>query len=103
MNLNQINMAIYSTYLTNKYGFKLKKAKTSEEIFELRLEYAQKILKKLNICIEVLNKEKLPQEGKYLLISNHRSIVDPLIIEMALKDTKINGFWVAKKELYNSF
>jgi len=103
LNLNQINMAIYSTYLTNKYGFKLKKAKTSEEIFELRLEYAQKILKKLNICIEVLNKEKLPQEGKYLLISNHRSIVDPLIIEMALKDTKINGFWVAKKELYNSF
>jgi len=26
-----------------------------------------------------------------------------LIIETALKDTKIRGFWIAKKELYNSF
>ena len=103
MNLKQINMAFYATYLTNIYGLKLKKVKTSQEIFDLRLEYAYKILNKLNISIEVLNKEKLPEDGQYLLVSNHRSIVDPLIIEVALKDTKINGFWVAKKELYNSF
>ena len=103
VNLNQINMAIYSTYLTNKYGFKLKKVKTAKEIFNLRLEYTKLILKKLNITVEVLNKEKLPKDGQYLLISNHRSIVDPLIIEVALEDTNINGFWVAKKELYNSF
>lgn len=103
MNLKQISMAIYATYLTNKYGIKLKKVKTSQEIFDLRLEYAYLILNKLNISIEVLNKEKLPMNGQYLLVSNHRSIVDPLIIEIALKDTKIDGFWVAKKELYNSF
>ena len=96
-------MAIYATYLTNKYGFKLKKAKTSQERIDLRLEYSQVLLKKLNIEIEVLNKEKLPQDGQYLLISNHRSIIDPLIIETALKDTKVDGFWIAKKELYNSF
>ena len=103
MNLKQISMAIYATYLTNKYGFKLKKAKTSQERIDLRLEYSQVLLKKLNIEIEVLNKEKLPSDGQYLLISNHRSIIDPLIIETALKDTKIDGFWIAKKELYNSF
>lgn len=103
MNLKQIKMAIYATYLTNIYGFKMKKAKTSQERIDLRLEYSQVLLKKLNIQIEVLNKEKLPQDGKYLLISNHRSIIDPLIIEIALKDTKVNGFWIAKKELYNSF
>ena len=103
MNLKQISMGIYATYLTNKYGFKLKKAKTSQEIMDLRFEYAEILLDKLNIKIEVLNKERLPQGGQYLLISNHRSIVDPLIIEVALKDTKINGFWIAKKELYNSF
>jgi len=103
LNLKQISIAIYATYLTNKYGFKIKKAKTSEERMELRFEYAQILLKKLNLNIEVLNKEKLPQSGQFLLISNHRSIVDPLIIETALRDTEINGYWVAKKELYNSF
>lgn len=103
MNFKQISIAIYATYLTNKYGFKLKKVKNSQEIFDLRLEYAQELLEKLNISVEVINKEKLPQDGQYLLVSNHRSIIDPLIIEIAMKDTKINGFWVAKKELYNSF
>jgi 1-acyl-sn-glycerol-3-phosphate acyltransferase len=95
-------MAIYATYLTNKYGFKLKKAKTSKEKKALRLEYSQTLLSKLNISIKVLNKENIPNDGKYLLISNHRSIIDPLIIEIALKDSLIHGFWVSKKELYNS-
>ena len=103
MNLKQISIAIYATYLTNKYGFKLKKAKTSQERIDLRFEYSQVLLDKLNISIEVLNKEKLPKDGQYLLISNHRSIIDPLIIEIALRDTKVDGFWIAKKELYNSF
>ena len=102
MNLKQINMAIYATYLTNKYGFKLKKVKTAKEKKALRLEYSQTLLSKLNISIKVLNKENIPNDGKYLLISNHRSIIDPLIIEIALKDSLIHGFWVSKKELYNS-
>ena len=61
------------------------------------------MLSKLNINIKVLNKEKLPKEGNYLLIANHRSIIDPLIIEIALKNSPIHGFWVSKKELFNSF
>jgi 1-acyl-sn-glycerol-3-phosphate acyltransferase len=96
-------MAIYTTYLTNKYGFKLKKAKSFQERIALRLEYAKTVLNKLNISIKVLNKEKLPKDGQFLLLSNHRSIIDPLIVEMALQYTKIGGFWIAKKELYNSF
>ena len=103
MNLKQISIAIYATYLTNKYGIKLKKAKTYQEMMDLRLEYSKILLNKLNISIEVTNKSKLPKDGQYLLISNHRSIIDPLIIEMALKDVGIEGLWVAKKELYNSF
>jgi len=101
--LKQISMAFYATYLTNKYGFKLKKAKTSQERISLRLEYAHLILNKLNISVDVINKEKLPLDGQYLLVSNHRSIIDPLIVETALQDSKVDGFWVAKKELYNSF
>lgn len=102
MNLKQISMAIYATYLTNKYGFKLKKAKTAKEKRDLRVEYSKTLLSKLNINIKVINNEKIPLDGKYLLISNHRSIIDPLIIEIALKDSSIHGFWVSKKELYNS-
>ena len=103
MNFKQIKMAIYATYLTNKYGFKLKKAKSSQEMFSIRLKYGKLLLKKLNINIEVDNILNIPDKGQYLLISNHRSIIDPLIIEIALEKTNINGYWVAKKELYNSF
>ena len=102
MNLKQISIAIYATYLTNKYGFKIKKVKTTKEKIDLRREYSQVLLSKLNISVKVINKENIPTEGKYLLVSNHRSIIDPLIIELALKDSSIYGFWVSKKELYNS-
>ena len=102
MNLKQISIAIYATYLTNKYGFKLKKVKTTKEKIDLRREYSQVLLSKLNISVKIINKKNIPTEGKYLLVSNHRSIIDPLIIELALKDSSIYGFWVSKKELYNS-
>ncbi|MGB5919917.1 MAG: 1-acyl-sn-glycerol-3-phosphate acyltransferase, partial [Arcobacter sp.] len=70
MNLKQIKIAIYATYLTNKYGFRLKKVKNSQEIFDLRLKYAKQLLGKLNINVEVINKEKIPQDGQYLVVSN---------------------------------
>ena len=96
-------MAIYATYLTNKFGWLLKNVKTTQERMSLRLEYARTLLEKLNITVNVQNEGKLPTEGNYLLISNHRSIIDPLIIELALEKTKVKGYWVSKKELYNSF
>jgi 1-acyl-sn-glycerol-3-phosphate acyltransferase len=95
-------MAIYATLLTNYYGLKLRKVTNTDEKKRARIQYAQTLLNKLNLDIKVINKEKLPQEGKFLLISNHRSIIDPLIIEIALQETKIFGHWISKKELYNS-
>ncbi|NQY20710.1 MAG: 1-acyl-sn-glycerol-3-phosphate acyltransferase [Campylobacteraceae bacterium] len=103
MTLKQISMAIYSLYLTNKFGFMIKKEKDLKKKLDLRTLYAITLMKKLNITVEVINKEKLPEDEKYLLLSNHKSILDPIVVEMALKDTKIRGFWIAKKELYNSF
>ncbi len=103
MNFKQISIALYATYLTNKYGFLLKRTKNTQEKMSLRLEYAKTLMGKLNISVEVINKELLPKEGQYLLISNHRSIIDPLIIQLALENTEINGYWISKKELYNSF
>lgn len=96
-------MAIYSLYLTNKYGLKLKKVKSNSEKKELRCEYAKILLSRLNIEVTVTGQEKLDPDGQYLVLSNHRSIVDPCIIEMALKDTNIYGLWISKKELYYSF
>ena len=103
LNLKQISIALYSLYLTNKYGLKLKSIKSNAEKKEVRYEYANLILSRLNIEVIVSGLEKVDPDGQYLLLSNHRSIIDPCIIEVALKDTNIFGLWVAKKELYNSF
>ncbi|MEH6472093.1 MAG: lysophospholipid acyltransferase family protein [Halopseudomonas sp.] len=69
----------------------------------LRLRYARTVLARLNIETVVQHKEKLPKDGQYLLIANHRSIIDPLLVEIALAESSIDGYWIAKKELYNSF
>ncbi len=102
MNLNKIKLAIYALLLTNKFGLKLKKTPQPLDKKHVRLKYSEKILNKLNISIEVKNREKLPSDGQFLLMSNHRGILDPLIVEVALKDTDIYGLWISKKELYNS-
>jgi 1-acyl-sn-glycerol-3-phosphate acyltransferase len=61
------------------------------------------LLSKLNIDVEVIGREKIEQGSQYLIVSNHRSIIDPLVIEIALKDKDVHGLWIAKKELFNSF
>ena len=103
MVLNQIKQALYALYLTNKFGFKLRGENVADEVTRLRLAYSEILLSRLNISIEVEGTEKINQGGKYLIVSNHRSIIDPLIVEVALKDKGINSLWIAKKELYNSF
>ena len=102
MNLKKIKLAIYSLILTNWYGFKLKSIKAPLEKKQLRVRYAQKIMAKLNIVVEVKNPEKIPSEGKFLVLSNHRGIIDPVIVELALAESGLFGLWIAKKELYNS-
>lgn len=102
MNLHSIKQGIIGLYLTNLYGLKLKKTKDPKEKKKLRLAYSKAQLSALNIKVTVENPELIPADGKYLLISNHRSIIDPPIIEIALESTEIFGLWVSKKELYNS-
>jgi len=81
----------------------LKKVSNPEELTRLRLEYSEVLLSKLNIGVEVIGKEKIGQGGQYLILSNHRSIIDPLIVEIAFKNKGIYSLWIAKKELFNSF
>ena len=96
-------MAIYATLFTNRYGLKLKFADDPAEKKRLRLEYSKRLLDRLNIAVEVKHAERLPKGGKYLLVCNHRSIIDPTLVEIALEETGLFGLWVSKKELYNSF
>ncbi|MFK5950730.1 MAG: lysophospholipid acyltransferase family protein [Methylococcales bacterium] len=103
MSLNQIRVSFFSLFLTNKFGFKLRKINDATEVTRLRLEYAETLLSRLNINVDIEGKDKIEQGGQYLIMSNHRSIIDPLIIELALKNKGINSLWIAKKELYNSF
>ena len=95
-------MAFYATLLTNWYGLRLKYTPSAAGKKALRAAYAQKLLGALKIRVTVKHAERLPKRGKYLLVSNHRSIIDPTIIEIALKETELFGLWVSKKELYNS-
>ena len=102
MNLKKINLAIYSLFLTNWYGFKLKGIKAPREKKQLRIRYAQQLMAKLDLTVEVKNPEKIPTQGQYLVLANHRGIIDPVVVELALAETELFGLWVAKKELYNS-
>ena len=103
MTLHRIKTALYALYLTNKFGFKLRGEHSANNVTKLRLEYAETLLSHLKITINVEGADKINKGGTYLIVSNHRSIIDPLIVEIALKNSDINGLWIAKKELYNSF
>ncbi|PTB83702.1 1-acyl-sn-glycerol-3-phosphate acyltransferase [Sulfurovum lithotrophicum] len=103
MTFNAIKQAIYGLYLTNSFGFRLRKIDDPMEIKRLRHAYSAAQLESLNITVKILNKEKLPMDGQYLVVINHKSIIDPPIVEVALEETDIFGPWISKKELYNSF
>lgn len=79
------------------------RAGDAAEVSRLRLEYSEILLSKLNISVEVIGAENIRQGGQYLLLSNHRSVIDVLVIDIALKNKGIVSFWIAKKELFNSF
>jgi len=100
---NAVKQLFYGLYLTNSFGFRLRNVKDPMEIKRLRLGYSQAQLDTLHISVKIENQDKLPKEGQYLVVSNHRSIIDPPIVEVALKETEIFGPWISKKELYNSF
>lgn len=93
---------LYGMYLTNSFGLRLKLTKDPKKKKRLRIAYSQAQLDALGIKVTVKHPENLPNDGQYLLVSNHRSVIDPLIIELALRDTNLFGLWISKKELYNS-
>ena len=102
MNLGAVKHLFYGLYLTNTHGWRLRSLSDPMAKKAERLRYAKRQLDGLGITVVVDNPEAIPATGQYLLVSNHRTIIDPPIIEMALADTDIYGLWISKKELYNS-
>ncbi len=102
MSFNKIKLALYAMWLTNLYGFKLKKVDSVLKKKRLREEYANKLFEKLNIQVTTINPEKVPIDAQFLLISNHRSIIDPLIIDIAFTKSRIFTLWIAKEALAKS-
>ena len=103
MTFNAIKQLVYGLYLTNSFGFRLRKTDDPIEKKRLRLAYSEAQLETLNITVKIANPERLPNDGQYLIVVNHKSIIDPPIVETALKETTLFGPWISKKELYNSF
>jgi 1-acyl-sn-glycerol-3-phosphate acyltransferase len=100
---NTIKQLFYGLYLTNSFGYRLRNIKDPMEIKRIRLGYSEAQLDTLKISVKIENPDKLPQSGQYLVVINHKSIIDPPIVEVALEETEIFGPWISKKELYNSF
>jgi len=101
MTFNAIKQAIYGLYLTNSFGFRLRNKKDPMEIKRLRLAYSNAQLKTLNITVNIENEEKLPEDGQYLVVINHRSIIDPPITEVALNPFKEGARIIALKNRIN--
>ena len=99
----KIKMAFYSLFLVNLLGLKVKLNIIS--INEARNQLTKKLFNILNIKIIVRNIENFKNiDSTIILASNHRSVIDPLIIHEAIKESNINlGYWLAKEDLYKSF
>lgn len=72
-----------------------------EELSKARQSYSNKVLKRLNIKVEIDG--ELPKEDKILYAINHRSLLDIIVMENIFSRYNKNGTWIAKQELFDSF
>lgn len=98
---NKMVMIVYVLFLANLSGRKLRKTASHTQKKKIRLEFSEKLFSKLGIEVKVKNTHNLPKDGQFLLVANHRSMIDPLVVEIALKESNIFGLWISKKELNN--
>jgi len=65
-----------------------------------RQSYSNKVLKFLNIEVEVVG--EIPSQDKILYAINHRSLLDILVMENIFSKNNKNGTWVAKQVLFDN-
>lgn len=77
--------------------YSIRKKKLSKmKIYLYAQNFLKKLLRKLGMDLEVRGRENLPCTDSYLLVGNHQSLMDPLIV---LSTTYGPLSFVAKKEL----
>lgn len=87
---------LFSFTTDKKYTSNIHNAYRSFMISSIRL-----FLKVAKINVHVEGKELVPDDGRFLLVSNHLSVFDPMISMTALADKNIA--FVAKQELFGIF
>ncbi len=50
-------------------------------------------------CMRIIGTEHIPEQGKLILCSNHRSVMDPIFLGVSVKKRQIH--YMAKKELFS--
>ncbi len=83
----------FHPYISQKHAY--------EELSKARQNYSNKVLKRLNIEVEIDG--ELPKEDKVLYAINHRSLLDIIVMEHIFSINNKNGTWIAKQELFDSF
>lgn len=77
---------------------KKKRTKQSKYYRNLLKFYSRFLLAFFSVKVEAKGIDKLNKDETYLIISNHRSNIDSLIIDLYLKDFKL--IFIAKKSLF---
>lgn len=99
----KLYLSAYSMVFINKIGIQLKFIEDPKEKLKLRAHFSKKLLTRFGIEVKVKNLDKLPRDKSIVLITNHRGIIDPIVIETAFHGLDIPvGYWAAKDDLYNS-
>lgn len=100
--LVKIKKTLYSFYLIFAYSLKLRNVVKPQQRQAIRCSFSKDILKSLGVNVVVENIEKVPKSGQYIVVSNHRSTIDPPIVDVALDCSSAYGLWIVKKSLYDS-
>lgn len=91
-----------SFYLIFKYSLKLRNVSDPKTRQLIRDDFSADILKNLGVSVRVIGHEKIPKEGQYIVVVNHRSTIDPPIVDVALHGSSAYGLWIVKQSLYDS-
>ena len=80
--------------------FDFKKEVTEKKTYE-RIRPIGAFVNKCNFKIEYVGAENIPDEGGFVLASNHIHLLDPLVIGIGIKNRQLH--FMAKKELWKHF
>jgi 1-acyl-sn-glycerol-3-phosphate acyltransferase len=107
--IKQLKKYLYMIILGAKYIKKFKYIQNNrilpiknkyKELSKQRQDYSNKVLKLLNIEVEIIG--EIPKQDKIVYAINHRSLLDIIVMEHIFSKYNKNGTWIAKQELFDA-